>query len=173
MVLGPSHRYPRYSLAGSCEVCSLPMRSFSFWKNLYFSFYLTLFFLLIYICVCFLIIIIIIILLMRLEIQREDSSFHVSYCGSVEMPRFPDTCPSWLILFYFIYFWDRVSLCSHDCPRAHSVDQAGLNLRDLTAFASGLLGLKVCAEKMSQFLYSQIVSELAVAIKWSFWQTTF
>ena len=32
-------------------------------------------------------------------------------------------------LFYF--FRDRVSLCSLGCPGTHSVDQAGLELRDL------------------------------------------
>ncbi len=30
----------------------------------------------------------------------------------------------------------RVSLCSPGCPGTHSVDQAGLELRDLTVFAS-------------------------------------
>jgi hypothetical protein len=38
--------------------------------------------------------------------------------------------------FYFS-FQDRVSLCnSPACPRAHSVDQAGLELRDPPASAS-------------------------------------
>jgi hypothetical protein len=31
------------------------------------------------------------------------------------------------------------------CPRTHSVDQAGLELRDLPTSASGVLGLKVWA----------------------------
>jgi hypothetical protein len=31
---------------------------------------------------------------------------------------------------------DRVSLCSPGCPGTHSVDQAGLELRDLPASAS-------------------------------------
>jgi hypothetical protein len=44
-------------------------------------------------------------------------------------------------LFYF--FRDRVSLCSLGCPGTHSVDQAGLELRD--ASASQVLRLKVCA----------------------------
>jgi hypothetical protein len=39
---------------------------------------------------------------------------------------------------------DRVSLCSPGCPGTHSVDQAGLELRDLPASASRVLGLKVC-----------------------------
>ena len=40
---------------------------------------------------------------------------------------------------------DRISLCSSGCPGTHSVDQAGLNLRDLPASASQVLRLKGCA----------------------------
>jgi hypothetical protein len=40
---------------------------------------------------------------------------------------------------------DRVSLCSPGCPGTHSVDQAGLKLRNLPASASQVLGLKACA----------------------------
>jgi hypothetical protein len=47
--------------------------------------------------------------------------------------------------FFFLVFWDRVSLCSPGCPRTHSVDQAGLELRNLPASASQVLGLKACA----------------------------
>ena len=36
------------------------------------------------------------------------------------------------------------SLCSPGCPGAHSVDQAGLELRDPPASASRVLGLKWC-----------------------------
>jgi hypothetical protein len=42
-------------------------------------------------------------------------------------------------LFFFIFFLvfqDRVSLCSPGCPGTHSVDQAGLELRNLPASAS-------------------------------------
>ena len=49
-----------------------------------------------------------------------------------------------LILFCFV-FQDRVSLCNPDYSGTHSVDQAGLELRDLLASASQILGLKVCA----------------------------
>jgi hypothetical protein len=45
----------------------------------------------------------------------------------------------------FVVFQDRVSLCSPGCPGAHSVDQAGLKLRNSPASASQVLGLKVCA----------------------------
>jgi hypothetical protein len=51
-----------------------------------------------------------------------------------------------LFLFLFVFvFQDRVSLCSPGCPGTHSVDQAGLELRNLPAFASQVLGSKVCA----------------------------
>jgi hypothetical protein len=43
------------------------------------------------------------------------------------------------------FFQDRVSLCSSGCPGTHSVDQAGLELRNPPASASQVLGLKVCA----------------------------
>jgi hypothetical protein len=47
--------------------------------------------------------------------------------------------------FCFWFFQDRVSLCSPGCPGTHSVDQAGLKLRNLPASASWMLGLKACA----------------------------
>ena len=48
-----------------------------------------------------------------------------------------------------VWFWgwerrNKISLCNSSCPRMHSVDQAGLELRDLPASASQALGLKVC-----------------------------
>jgi hypothetical protein len=55
--------------------------------------------------------------------------FHITFC---------------LFVFGFV-FRDRVSLCSPGCPGTHSVDQAGLKLRNPTASASQVLGLKACA----------------------------
>jgi hypothetical protein len=57
------------------------------------------------------------------------------------------------IFFFFFFFWffgflvfqDRVSLCSPGCPGTHSVDQAGLELRNPPASASQVLGLKAWA----------------------------
>jgi hypothetical protein len=51
----------------------------------------------------------------------------------------------WLFFFFFFFlvFQDRVSLCNPGCPRTHSVDQAGLELRNPPASASQVLGLKV------------------------------
>jgi hypothetical protein len=45
----------------------------------------------------------------------------------------------------FLFFRDRVSLCSPGCAGTHFVDQAGLKLRNLPASASQVLGLKACA----------------------------
>jgi hypothetical protein len=47
--------------------------------------------------------------------------------------------------FFFVVFRDRVSLYSPGCPGTHFVDQAGLELSNPPAFASQVLGLKVCA----------------------------
>ena len=46
-------------------------------------------------------------------------------------------------MFCFV-FRNRVSLYSPGCPRTHSVDQDGLELRNLPASASQVLGLKAC-----------------------------
>jgi hypothetical protein len=50
---------------------------------------------------------------------------------------------SFFFLFIFL-FQDRVSLCSLGCPGTHCVDQAGLELRNLSASACQVLGLKAC-----------------------------
>jgi hypothetical protein len=44
--------------------------------------------------------------------------------------------------FFWLVFPDRVSLYSCGCPGTYSVDQAGLELRNLPASASQVLGLK-------------------------------
>ena len=63
----------------------------------------------------------------------------------------------WLVGFVVILVWflvlggvcvcfqDRVSLYSSGCPGTHSVNQAGLELRNLPPSASQELGLKACA----------------------------
>jgi hypothetical protein len=53
-----------------------------------------------------------------------------------------------LFLFWFVFvfvFRDRVFLYSPGYPGTHSVDQAGLKLRNPPAPASQVLGLKACA----------------------------
>ena len=49
------------------------------------------------------------------------------------------------IIFVHLFgvFRDRVSLYCTGCPHTHSVDQAGLELRELPASASQVLGLKL------------------------------
>ena len=49
------------------------------------------------------------------------------------------------IFFCLFIFQDRVSLYSPGCSGTHSVDQAGLELRNPPASASQVLGLKTCA----------------------------
>jgi hypothetical protein len=48
-------------------------------------------------------------------------------------------------LFFSFIFPGRISLCSPDCPRTCSADQAGLELRDMPASVSQVLELKECA----------------------------
>jgi hypothetical protein len=48
------------------------------------------------------------------------------------------------------FFQDRVSLCSPGCPGTHSVDQAGLELRNPSASASEVLRLKECTTMPSE-----------------------
>ena len=50
-----------------------------------------------------------------------------------------------LLKVYILVFQDKVSLCSPGYPGTHSVDQIGLELRNLPASASHVLGLKACA----------------------------
>jgi hypothetical protein len=52
-----------------------------------------------------------------------------------------------------VVFRDRVSLCSPDCLGTHFVDQAGLELRNPSASASRVLGLKACATIPGKFLF--------------------
>jgi hypothetical protein len=62
------------------------------------------------------------------------------------------------LLFWRGDFRDRVSLYSPGCPGSHSVDQAGLELRNPPASASQVLGLKVCATTAWHSLFSSILT---------------
>jgi hypothetical protein len=48
-------------------------------------------------------------------------------------------------ILFCLFFRDRISLCSPDCPETHSVVQAGPELGNLPASASQKLELKACA----------------------------
>jgi hypothetical protein len=54
-------------------------------------------------------------------------------------------------IFVVVVFQDRVSLCSPGCHGTHSVDQAGIELRNPPASASQVLGLKACATTAQNF----------------------
>jgi hypothetical protein len=74
-----------------------------------------------------------------------------------------DFQPALLAFFFvclFFGFRDRVSLCNPGYPGTHSVDQAGIKLRNPPASASQVLGSKACATTMlvSLFLHTCPVS---------------
>jgi hypothetical protein len=50
-----------------------------------------------------------------------------------------------LVCLFVFVFQDMASLYSLGCPGTHSVDQAGLELKNPPSFASRVLGLKACA----------------------------
>lgn len=50
-----------------------------------------------------------------------------------------------LLCLGLVCFRDRASLCGPDCPKTHSVNQAGLRLKDPPASTSYVLGSKACA----------------------------
>jgi hypothetical protein len=61
-------------------------------------------------------------------------------------------------------FQGRVSLYSPGCPGTHSVDKAGLKLRNLPASASQVLGLKICAT-IAQLILKFLIQVLQI---WKF-----
>jgi hypothetical protein len=65
-----------------------------------------------------------------------------------------------LVLFGFflvLVFRDRVSLYSLGCPGTHSVDQAGLELRNPPVSASRVLGLKAVPPRPALVLFVSMV----------------
>jgi hypothetical protein len=70
---------------------------------------------------------------------------------------FPDFMSVMLVSSFFLSFFVFllfVCLFFQDCPGTHSVDQAGLELRNLPASTSGVLGLKACATTPSSLVSS-------------------
>jgi hypothetical protein len=60
-------------------------------------------------------------------------------------------------------FRDRISLYSPGCPGTHFVEQAGLKLRNLSASASQVLGLKACTTTPG-YIFSNIQAIVLVVI---------
>jgi hypothetical protein len=54
---------------------------------------------------------------------------------------------------------ETVSLYRPDCPGTHSVDQTGLELRNLPASVSQVLGLKACATTARSKIYLQHLND--------------
>jgi hypothetical protein len=69
------------------------------------------------------------------------------------------------VLILIFFFQDRVSLCSPGCPGTHSVDQAGLELRNPPASASRVLGLKACAT----MIYLIYIAHLKIRLSCGIW----
>jgi hypothetical protein len=89
--------------------------------------------------------------------KRKSASYNEVPLGGITCPmrrrKWPTQNQNGLLFFwgggvfcflFFLVFWDRVSLCSPGCSGTHSVDQAGLELRNPPASASQVLGLKAC-----------------------------
>jgi hypothetical protein len=67
--------------------------------------------------------------------------------GSLSMEYFPGPAAISCILFIYLFiylFFETGFLYSPGCPGTHFVDQAGLELRNLPASTSRVLGLKAC-----------------------------
>jgi hypothetical protein len=63
------------------------------------------------------------------------------------------SCWHVFVVVVVVVFQDRVSLYSPGCPRTHSLDQAGLELRNPPASASQVLGLKACATIVQLYIF--------------------
>jgi hypothetical protein len=61
-----------------------------------------------------------------------------------------------LLLFFVLVFWDKISLCSPGCLGTHSVDQAGLELRNSPVClpSAGIKGM--CHHARLPFLKTQL-----------------
>jgi hypothetical protein len=58
-----------------------------------------------------------------------------------------------IIIIMIGLFQDSISLCSAGCPGTYSVDQAGLEHRDLPASAFPVVGLRVCTATAELIIY--------------------
>jgi hypothetical protein len=74
----------------------------------------------------------------------------LSWLPSVDLGSVCQIKPFFNKFFVCLFFRDRVSLCSSGCPGTHSVDQAGLELRNLPSSASQVLGVRSAPPLPSQ-----------------------
>jgi hypothetical protein len=62
-----------------------------------------------------------------------------------------------MITLFFVFFRDKVSLCSLGCPGTHSVDKSSLELKDLPASASasvwGKLKMCITTAQMTKLIF--------------------
>jgi hypothetical protein len=75
-------------------------------------------------------------------------------------------------IFFFFGFLRQCSLYSPGYPGTHSVDQAGLELRNPLASVSPVLGLKVCATTPSfhsSLFVNVYCNDLFLGLVWSLW----
>jgi hypothetical protein len=66
--------------------------------------------------------------------------------------------------FFFLVFQDRVSLCSPGCPGTHSVDQAGLELRNPPASAE-IKGMRHHSRKKKKKSWPVVVMSFIPALR--------
>jgi hypothetical protein len=78
------------------------------------------------------------------SLSQEAKSLPVSDSLSLFFTQFRIAAYIFGCCLFGLVFHDRISLCSPGCPGTHSVDPAGLKLRNLLASASQVLGLKAC-----------------------------
>jgi hypothetical protein len=89
----------------------------------------------------------------RMIKSQEEEKDHCSKCTSHVVW----VTKSFFFFFSFLAFQDRVFLCSPGCPGTHFVEQAGLELRNLPASASRVLGLKTYATTPHFFSFYKLL----------------
>jgi hypothetical protein len=67
----------------------------------------------------------------------------------------------WIRNFFWVFFF--MVFLRQGCPGTHFVDQAGLELRNLPAYASQVLGLKACTT-MQTFFFKRGFLCVALAV---------
>jgi hypothetical protein len=73
-----------------------------------------------------------------------------------------------MVFFFFSFSWDRVSPYSPGYPGTHSVDQAGLELRNPPASAFQVLGSKACATITQLIFVFKMIYLFSFNVHWCF-----